>query len=81
MGQYEYEEPLLYDTFPEGFIWGVATSAYQVNGTLQTFDFMKLMSIKYYRLKGGGTQMGRVLISGTPSANVKERSKMDQMAK
>ena len=29
-GQYEYEEPLLYDTFPDDFIWGVATSAYQV---------------------------------------------------
>ena len=30
MGQFEYEEPLLYDTFPNDFIWGVATSAYQV---------------------------------------------------
>ena len=20
--QYEYEEPLLYDTFPDGFMWG-----------------------------------------------------------
>ena len=29
-GQFEYEEPLLYDTFPEDFVWGVATSAYQV---------------------------------------------------
>ena len=28
--QYVYEEPLLYDTFPDDFLWGVATSAYQV---------------------------------------------------
>ena len=28
--QYEYEEPLLYDTFPEHFFFGVATSAFQV---------------------------------------------------
>lgn len=27
---FEYEEPLLYDTFPEGFLWGAATAAYQV---------------------------------------------------
>lgn len=30
LGQFEYEEPLLYDTFPEDFAWGVATSAFQV---------------------------------------------------
>ena len=27
---YEVEEPLLYDTFPESFLWGTATAAYQV---------------------------------------------------
>ena len=27
---YKYEEPLLYDTFPEDFMWGAATAAYQV---------------------------------------------------
>ena len=27
---YAYEEPLLYDTFPDGFEWGAATAAYQV---------------------------------------------------
>ena len=27
---FEYEEELLYDTFPNGFVWGAATSAYQV---------------------------------------------------
>ena len=25
------DEPLLYDTFPTGFIWAAATSAHQVN--------------------------------------------------
>ena len=28
---YEIEEPLLYDIFPEDFIWGTATAAYQVS--------------------------------------------------
>ena len=28
--QYEYEEPLLYDTFPDGFMWGGnSTSAHE----------------------------------------------------
>ena len=27
---YNYEESLLYDTFPEDFMWGTATAAYQV---------------------------------------------------
>ena len=28
--QYVYEEPLRYGNFPDGFLWGVATAAYQV---------------------------------------------------
>ena len=28
--RFDIEEPLLYDTFPANFQWGVATSAYQV---------------------------------------------------
>ena len=28
---YENEEPLLYEKFPEGFTWGVATASYQVS--------------------------------------------------
>ena len=31
---YKYEEPLLYDTFPEDFMWGTATAAYQVKRLL-----------------------------------------------
>ena len=31
---YNYEEPLLYDTFPDDFIWGTATAAYQVKSLL-----------------------------------------------
>ena len=31
---YNYEEPLLYDTFPEDFMWGTATAAYQVKSLL-----------------------------------------------
>ena len=27
---FEYEEPILYDTFPDGFLWGTATASYQV---------------------------------------------------
>merc|ERR1712212_554518 len=32
LAQYEYEEELLYGKFPEGFLWGTATAAYQVEG-------------------------------------------------
>ena len=32
---YDYEEPLLYDTFPDGFVWGAATAAYQVSFTFK----------------------------------------------
>ena len=28
---FEYEEELLYDFFPEEFLWGTATAAYQVS--------------------------------------------------
>ena len=28
---YTIEEPIYFDTFPEDFIWGAATAAYQVS--------------------------------------------------
>ena len=31
---FDIEEPLLYNSFPTGFVWGVATSAYQVSARL-----------------------------------------------
>ena len=32
---YDYEEPLLYDIFPDGFVWGAATAAYQVSTNIK----------------------------------------------
>lgn len=29
------QDDFLYDTFPEGFLWGTATSAYQTEGAWQ----------------------------------------------
>lgn len=29
---YNPEEPLLYNSFPDDFVWGVATAAYQIEG-------------------------------------------------
>ena len=28
----ETDDDLLYDTFPDGFLWGTATSSYQIEG-------------------------------------------------
>jgi len=32
LGEYTYEEDMLYDSFPDDFRWGVATAAYQIEG-------------------------------------------------
>ena len=54
MSQYVYEEPLLYDTFPDDFLWGVATSAYQVEfrGISHRIDYLQVaFDWEIYRLK------------------------------
>ena len=57
---YNPEEPLLYDTFPNDFIWGAATAAYQV----EFFNMNKRNDTCNIRLKEPGMRMGRVKISG-----------------
>ena len=38
---YNIEEPLYYDTFPDDFLWGTATAAYQViNELIETHKYI-----------------------------------------
>ena len=39
---YNIEEPLYYDTFPDDFLWGTATAAYQVIN-----DFFNIKHLLY----------------------------------
>ena len=43
---YNIEEELYYDTFPDEFIWGAATAAYQVNflALIRFFKIYKIVS-------------------------------------
>ena len=34
---YDNEEPIYYGTFPDGFLWGTATAAYQVRNLRNEF--------------------------------------------
>ena len=41
---YIYEEDLLYDHFPEDFVWGAATAAYQV-GDSRNFSASSILTL------------------------------------
>ena len=74
---YNPEEPLLYDTFPNDFIWGAATAAYQV----EFFDMNKRNDTCNIRLKEPGMRMGRVKISGMFGLKFLEMSLMAALEK
>ena len=74
---YNPEEPLLYDTFPNDFIWGAATAAYQV----EFFNMNKRNDTCNIRLKEPGMRMGRVKISGMFGLKFLEMSLMAALEK
>ena len=47
---YNIEEPLYYDTFPEGFLWGTATAAYQVVLNYNNFRQKKFREITFTKI-------------------------------
>ena len=58
---YEIEEELYFDTFPDEFIWGAATAAYQVKKFLTFLSFFQgkknCVKLKYHRLRVDGMKM------------------------
>lgn len=65
------DEKTIYGRFPKDFIWSTATASYQVNEAYQTFirksfsyTFLYLFPCTFYRLKGGGELMEKVLVYG-----------------
>ena len=74
---YNPEEPLLYDTFPNDFIWGAATAAYQV----EFLNMNKRNDTRNIRLKELGMRMGRVKISGMFGLKFLEMSLMAALEK
>ena len=58
---YQYEEPLLYGHFPDNFLWGTATAAYQVDklgGCLVSAWFVFEVSLLSWVASGGGRGTG-----------------------
>ena len=46
------EEPLLYETFPNDFVWGAATAAYQIEGGWNLDGKGESIWDKFVRTKG-----------------------------
>ncbi len=61
---YVYEEELLYDTFPDGFAWGVATAAYQVSAVEYLTAYYWYTFLDYIlssQIEGGWNEGGKGL--------------------
>ena len=59
-GSLEAEEPLLYGTFPPGFLWGAASSAYQVlySHWVKCIQWLKI----YFCIQFTETILGKVVL-------------------
>ena len=61
------DEPLLYENFPDGFLWGAATSAYRVstrtNDSQHTMGLVQYQQIKNYQRHFGLGTNGKYRLS------------------
>lgn len=61
-----YDETMLFDQFPDGFVWGAATAAYQVSIIIITVrnDSKSCIYTTPLRLKVDGMMMEKDQVSG-----------------